>query len=651
MSRTAADGDPELEGLVKDLIDERLDEAGAQRLRERLAGSPEARAYYRAQVGFHAQMRWLLGSPGSTSAEDRRETEALFRRRGERARTWRGVAAVLFAGALTAALLVISFDPGAGVARGDTGAILAQASGARWVSGSPVPELGDELLGQIYSLREGFARLDIGPGVQMFIEGPCRFEPVSPMLVRVHEGRVNVEVNEEGHGFTIWTEAGDFIDLGTRFGVGVGRDRLGNPVVMSEVFDGEVKVTTRQGSGSTSEILVEGEARGLIGEGDYVSVSRTIDEKSIQLQQFSRYEQTTAIERYRSQDAYNVALGKPVFGYGSFVWGVGEVFPVAKVTDGRVNDTGVPGNWSFWLAPDGQPLSAVVIDLGEPLAFDCVQLLNTRNRHHGDRGTRDFQLFVSVHGKIFHRVGGGRLPRIESELRAESSPPTETYVFQPVRARFVKVLVTSHYTSGGPRPRYRGAGLNEVRVFPPSMPSELRAEIVDGAHPLPQPSPDDGNIALGKPATGSPCYGDGSVFHWGKVVDGLVDDVFIGDRYSCWLTPEEDTGHFVIDLGEPRELDRVELQNTANGGHIDRGTRDYQLLLSEDGSEFQEVASGTLERVGEVGAPFVPVSLGGERARFIKFVAKSHYGRGAGLSELRAYASPPAADQQDRQAP
>ena len=49
--------------------------------------------------------------------------------------------------------------------------------------------------------------------------------------------------------------------------------------------------------------------------------------------------------------ADNVALGKTVTGSGYFDSSQIEIFPYDNVTDGRYNDSGEGGDWSFWLTP------------------------------------------------------------------------------------------------------------------------------------------------------------------------------------------------------------------------------------------------------------------------------------------------------------
>ena len=630
--------DTRLATLVQALIDETLSAEESTELSGLLSESAENRKYYHEQIDLHAQMSWLLRSETS---DERQEVNSLFgKKRNQLARR-----PFLLAGAavLTFTLLIISLlqkDPDSIAKQPSshpelTATSLAHVSGAHWGASSPKLQTGEFLASQIHTLAEGFVRLDIGQAVQVFIEAPCVFEPVDSMLLKVHQGRVNVDVSsEEGHGFTVWTPAGKFIDLGTRFGVGVGKDESDNDVVLSEVFSGEVIVDPHMRDDLVTETLVEGESRGLLGKLSYVEISHTVDDRSIKLD-FSRYEETSAFEQYKEQDAFNLALGKNVGASAHYIGANGEVFPESNLTDGRINDTGFPGDWSFWLAPNDRPTGEIIIDLGEVMTIDCLQLLNTQNRHHRDRGTKDFALSSSVTRSDFETIGSAQLSKITDKLTAEGAPPAETFTFAPREARFVKITLQSFYASTG---NSSSAGLNEVRIFGPDTPLEIREQLTREATSLTSRSPESNNLALGRPIRSSAIYR--SQFSANRVVDGLVNDAPIASgSYSCWLLPDRTKGEFIIDLGAPHPVDLVEIQNTTNGTIHDRGTKDYRIFSSSDGVTFHEQAKGSFPVPNRTTPPFDQVSCDGKPVRYLKFVADSHYGRGAGLSELRAFAT------------
>jgi hypothetical protein len=480
------DSNEKLNQLVNDLIDDRLTVDGRDELVQLLSHSEENRVYYRKQVDFEAGMRWLLRDSEAAVADSPLEQETTPLRR-------RTIAAIC--GSIAACILAVvlfndrpsspSEGPLVGTEESSTSTSIRSSSSARWEITTPKEEIGTSLKAQVHTLTDGFVSLQIGKGVQVFIEAPCTFEPVHSMLFLIHKGRANVEVGEEGHGFTMRTPAGDFIDFGTRFGVAVGSDESGNDVVMSEVFTGEVKMNPRDRDSSASEMLIEGEARGLLGRKSYVEVSHIIDERPIKLD-FNRYEETTAIDLYRTQDLYNLALGKKVTGNTSYMRTNGEIFPAKNLTDGRINDTGFPGSWSFWLASNENPVGEIIIDLGDQHVIDCLQLLNTQNRHHRDRGTKGFTFFTSSDSKTYQKAVSGKLAKLEEKLTADGPPKIETFIFPEHSARYLKLVIHTFYRAPAPS---TSAGLNEIRIFGPSMPLEMREQILQAAKPNPDTTP------------------------------------------------------------------------------------------------------------------------------------------------------------------
>ena len=427
------DSNEKLKQLINELIDDRLTVDGRDELAQLLSHSEENRAYYRKQIDFESRMRWLLRGSETAVADAPLDQKIKPLRRKTIIAIFGSIAACILA-------VVLFNDRPSSPSKvpladtKETSTSISSSSSARWEITSPKGDLGSSLEAQVHTLTEGFVSLQIGKGVQVFIEAPCTFEPVHSMLFLIHKGRANVEVGKEGHGFTMRTPAGDLIDFGTRFGVAVGSDESGNDVVMTEVFTGEVKMDPRDRDSSASEMLVEGEARGLLGRKSYVEVSHIIDKRPIKLN-FNRYDESADIELYRAQDLYNLALGKLAKSTTHYVGSNGEIFPAKNLTDGRINDTGFPGSWSFWLASNENPVGEIIIDLGDQQVIDCLQLLNTHNRHHRDRGTKEFTFFTSSDSKTYQKAISGKLTKLDEKLTADGSPVIETFIFPEHSAR------------------------------------------------------------------------------------------------------------------------------------------------------------------------------------------------------------------------
>lgn len=163
------------------------------------------------------------------------------------------------------------------------------------------------------------------------------------------------------------------------------------------------------------------------------------------------------------------------------------------------------------------------------------------------------------------------------------------------------------------------------------------------------------NLALGKPIIdvsaswpGPPKPVDGR-YVAGHVVDGKVDDsngsYWIG-RYS---TPGE---YFTLDLRSQYRIERIELLPTHNGVANTFGTEKFEIWASDAVDDKQQlvkpqlIASGSLPNASGTGAdlPVVVLSeadgnLTPLNARYLRFDAKTYYGHGCGLNEIRISAA------------
>lgn len=124
---------------------------------------------------------------------------------------------------------------------------------------------GDQLEpGDQINLTRGLVRLTFPSGVEALVEGPTQLELIANSTLRMDHGMGWFRVPEAGHGFTVRTEIGQVIDLGTEFGV---RFDSGGDLEV-HVADGRVKVVPAV-PGAGSRELVAGQAMGFgpTGEG------------------------------------------------------------------------------------------------------------------------------------------------------------------------------------------------------------------------------------------------------------------------------------------------------------------------------------------------------------------------------------------------
>ena len=121
------------------------------------------------------------------------------------------------------------------------------------VDGTTAFSVGDKVDLRALVLPEGSVDLRLPSGVLLECQSPlmARFE--HPMRLHLSRGRVDVDVGEDGTGFTVVTPVGEVVDLGTRFAVNASVDGEVGVAVLS----GQVELRSRK-VGTVS--LVDGEA-------------------------------------------------------------------------------------------------------------------------------------------------------------------------------------------------------------------------------------------------------------------------------------------------------------------------------------------------------------------------------------------------------
>lgn len=429
-----------LDHLLHDLFEDSLGESGRVELNALLAADPQARARYRRAMALHSALLRKAAAPGFF------EAPAVIRPAAPR-RGW--IAAAAAVALLGTAAGLLATRP-----RGPV-ATVVETGGVGWAEGSPAPSSGRLPVAVPLEFKRGFVRIGFPSGAEVTLEGPCRFRLDQKEALSLLHGRASVHTPDGAEGFRIDTPGGRFVDLGTEFGLAVGNDGS-TPVVLTEVFKGEVEV---QPTPDESTRLKVGESRALVRDAGRPLLLAALDESPVSLVNHAR-----ELPRSAGEEG-NLALGKPVFSPGYCTRPHGSVFPPDNLTDGRLDDSGVPGDWSFWLAPDGES-GEFTVDLLRAEGIGRISLQNTHNRGIDDRGTDEFEAFGSLDNKTFFPLATGSLPRIAVE-RGEAFP-FHDFRFAPVEARYVKVVVTRHFRhltrpAGDP---HHGGGLNEIRIFP-----------------------------------------------------------------------------------------------------------------------------------------------------------------------------------------
>lgn len=146
-------------------------------------------------------------------------------------------------------------------------------------------------------------------------------------------------------------------------------------------------------------------------------------------------------------------------------------------------------------------------------------------------------------------------------------------------------------------------------------------------------------VSLGKPVTASSFYDSGSeVFPASNIVDGIGGDTGSPYNWSFWLTAEgQNTGWAIIDLGQQYNISSIALEDTHNRGYFDRGTKDFTVSTSSDGTNYTQVINDSFsysDWVNLTTRSFGVVST----ARYVKVdILDGWGGRSVGLNEVSVF--------------
>ncbi len=430
------------EELLQQLMDETLQAHDIEELNTLLRQSETARSHYQQSMKLHAALMRQAPNLDLHAATPLSQSRIVKR--------WH---------VAVAACVLFGLGFSVFILRRPT-ATLAGCSAALWEETSAAfLDSKKPLLHRELNLRNGYAQINYANGVQVIVEGPCQFQVTSDNSMLVSRGRATVKVPHQVNHFHLDTPSGRITDLGTEFGVAIGSSEEG-PVILTEVFDGEIEIPA---SNSDRQRLQSGNSLAILGRDNTRRLLVSLDNYPIDLSDSAR---CLPLRVSRASNAGNLALGKPVYSPAHYIMPHGSVFPPHALTDGRLNDSGTPGDWSFWLAPNGEN-GEFVVDLQRVEEIGRVALQNTRNRIHGDRGMQTFLLQASVDGVIYHDVLQGQLDPIRETPRAGVDFPFANFTFPPLHARFVKLIGLSHYRDPARdtnEPNHSG-GLNEIQIF------------------------------------------------------------------------------------------------------------------------------------------------------------------------------------------
>lgn len=183
---------------------------------------------------------------------------------------------------------------GAGEATSSGIAIIKSLVDVTWESDQEPIDVGDALSPGRFSIASGLAQIEFFCGATVIVEGPAEIDLETPMLARVHQGRLRAQVPTAARGFSIDVADLKVVDLGTEFGISVSPE--GTDV---QVFDGEVELhqpTHEKRTLTTGQAIVRREQGEM--QDAQVSPERFVDIVALESKQ--REQEVTRFRRWQS---------------------------------------------------------------------------------------------------------------------------------------------------------------------------------------------------------------------------------------------------------------------------------------------------------------------------------------------------------------
>ncbi len=264
--------DANLEALFNRLVDGIASEADEQQLGEVLRSSPQARRAYREFVSLHSALHWDYVAALSPESAGENSQKSLPSSSLPASRL--GWMLAFAAGTIVASVVAFLWSrtnvdraPNDNVATHHPRETTSAAPKAEPIAALLVDQVGAEFAagrspdgvrigpGE-YELLKGIVHLRFAQGADVVIASPARLDVRDAKHTRLVYGNVRVTAPPTARGFTIATDAADYVDLGTEFGLRVD-PRSGASDLY--VFDGQVNVADPRTGKVLSEV-VQGES-------------------------------------------------------------------------------------------------------------------------------------------------------------------------------------------------------------------------------------------------------------------------------------------------------------------------------------------------------------------------------------------------------
>ena len=235
--------DENLEDRITKLIDGTISPEELELLENRFRDDPSARALYFDYIGLECSLDTVFSPPIHRALE---KTPRI----GRRTKWAMGIAAAAAVVVLAVMHFIYPEIPPAKTQ-------LQFCGNSQWTLNNKANSNPGELPeGTQLQILHGVAELKFPKGVVGIVEGPARMALVDEQTLQLDYGRAHFRVPDEGKGFTVITPYQRIVDLGTEFGVLLKKHQ--NKVEL-HVFEGEVRVNSKQNGNDQSHVVAKGQ--------------------------------------------------------------------------------------------------------------------------------------------------------------------------------------------------------------------------------------------------------------------------------------------------------------------------------------------------------------------------------------------------------
>ena len=479
------------------------------RLQQLLDADPQAVRFYVEYLDLHAELQWQhrgeeahrADSEDRETAEPQPSTPSLGFLGGTIRRSAGffsqptpisiSVAAVVVGVLLSAMALMVMpiYRHLAGPAdptEAPTPAVVAQLENvhrAIWAEGQIVTRPGAHLLaGHRIELAEGFVELRYRNGTRVTLSGPCRYVVSRTDAGHLELGELVATVPRQAVGFQVTTEAADFTDLGTQFGVRVSE----RGQVEAHVVSGHIRAEPKVGDHPEQYELVAGQSLRYDGTWRLVVTAEHDQQRLKSLLRAAETRQIVgvSIHNVSSELTHNQFDRRAIH----LLDGSG----LSRGAHVQVPDRAVPGGparGTMWLsngtfAAPHDPLPAeITFDLGQPHELTGIHVWNYNEqfRRLTSRGAKRVEVLVSpsLNAEDFVRVetasGEFTFPQADGTptYRGFALPLDEAANPEVLdQVRLVRLVILSTHGENPEEDDANLAGLSEVRFFGRSTDTE-----------------------------------------------------------------------------------------------------------------------------------------------------------------------------------